>query len=159
VNKYENAIKLMQERCGNADKDNVIGLATIALSTNAAGNPRPSNRMLSAYYEDGVFYVSTDARKSKMPEIAKNNEVAICGLDWFVANGTAENLGWVKEEKNAEIRAKMKKVFAWFDDHGDEDNTNSIVLRITLTNGTIIDNEQKYGQWRYEVDFVNKTAK
>ena len=159
VNKYENAIKLMHERCGNADKDNVIGLATIALSTNATGNPRPSNRMVSAYYEDGVFYVSTDATKSKMPEIAKNNEVAICGLDWFVANGTAENLGWVKEEKNAEIRAKMKKVFAWFDDHGDEDNTNSIVLRITLANGTIIDNEQKYGQWRYDVDFVNKTAK
>ncbi|MCL2717939.1 MAG: hypothetical protein FWE14_04080 [Lachnospiraceae bacterium] len=62
-----------------------------------------------------------------MPEIAKNNEVAICGLDWFVANGTVENLGWVKDEKNAEIRAKMKKVFVWFDDHGDEDNPNSIV--------------------------------
>jgi len=83
--------------------------------------------MVSAYYEDGVFYVSTDAKKSKMPEIAKNNEVAICGLDWFVANGTVENLGWVKDEKNAEIRAKMKKVFVWFDDHGDEDNPNSIV--------------------------------
>jgi len=159
MDKYENAIKLMNERCGNADKDNVIGLATIALSTSAAGKPVPSNRMVSAYYEDGVFYVSTDANKSKMAEIEKNNEVAICGLDWFVANATAENLGWVKDEKNAEIRAKMKSVFAWFDDHGDEDNPSSIVLRITLSKGTIIDNEQKYGQWRYDVDFANKTAK
>ena len=156
---YENAMKLMQERCGNADKDNVIALATISLYTSTTGNPRPSNRVVSAYYEDGVFYVSTDAKKSKMSEIEKNNEVAICGLDWFVANGTAENLGWVKDEKNAEIRTKMKKVFAWFDDHGDEDNPSSIVLRITLANGVIIDNEQKYGVWRYDVDFANKTAK
>ncbi|MCL2388010.1 MAG: pyridoxamine 5'-phosphate oxidase family protein [Defluviitaleaceae bacterium] len=157
MSKYETAMKIMQERCGNSDKDVVIGLSTIALSTTAAGKPRPSNRMVSAYYEDGVFYVSTDARKSKTAEIEKNNEVAICGLDWFVANGTAENLGWVKDEKNAEIRAKMKKVFVWFDDHGNEDDPNSIVLRITLTTGTIIDNEQKYGEWKYNVDFVNKT--
>ena len=115
--------------------------------------------MVSAYYKDGVFYVSTDAKKSKMSEIKQNNEVAVCGLDWFVANGIAENLGWVKDEKNSEIRASMKKVFAWFDDHGDEDNPNSIVLRITLTDGVIIDLEQKHdGKLRYDVDFANKTA-
>ena len=157
MSKYENAMKLMEERCGNG-KDNVIALATIALTPNAAGNPRPAVRMVDAYYEDGVFYVSTDAKKSKTLEIEKNNEVAIGGLDWFVAQGTAENLGWVKDEKNAEIRAKMKKIFVWFDDHGDEDNPNSIVLRITLTSGTITDNDKKYGEWQYKVDFVNKTA-
>jgi len=159
MNKYEKAMKLMLERCGNADKESVIGLATISLSPNTTGNPRPSNRMVCAYYADGVFYVSTDATKSKMAEIEKNNEIAICGLDWFVANGTAENLGWVKDEKNAEIRATMKKVFGWFDEHGGEDSPDSIVLRITPTNGVIIDNEQKYDEWRYEVDFTNKTAK
>jgi len=155
---YENAMQLMKERCGNADKETVIGLATIALSVNDADKPRPSNRMVSAYYDDGVFYVSTDAKKSKMSEIEQNSEVAVCGLDWFVANGIAENLGWIKDEKNSEIRATMKKVFAWFDDHGDEDNPNSIVLRITLTDGVIIDLEQKHGKLRYDVDFVNKTA-
>jgi len=159
MTKYENAMKLMGERCGNADKDNLIALATISLSANAFGNPRPAVRMVDAYYEDGMFYVSTGARKGKMSEIEKNNEVAIGGIDWFVASGTAENLGWVKDEKNAEIRAKMKKIFVWFDDHGNEDSRDSIVLRITLTNGTIIDNDQKYGEWKYEVDFVNKTAK
>lgn len=159
MEKYENAMKLMQERCGNADKDNVIGLATISLSSSPNGSPRPSNRIVSAYYEDGIFYVSTDAKKSKTIEIAQNNEVAICGLDWFVANGTAENLGWVKDEKNAEIRAKMKKVFNWFDEHADEDNPNSIVLRITLSDGIITDNEHKFGEWKYDVDFTNKAVK
>ena len=157
MSRYENAIKLMNERCGNG-KDNVIALATIGLTLNAAGNPRPACRMVDAYYEEGVFYVSSDATKSKSLEIAKNSEVAIGGLDWFVAQGTAENLGWVKDEKNAEIRAKMKKYFGWFDAHGNEDNPNSIVLRITLTNGTITDNEQQFGERQYTVDFVNKTA-
>lgn len=92
-------------------------------------------------------------------ETEKNNEVSICGLGLFTAQGTVENLGWVKDEKNGEIRAKMKKIFAWFDDHGGEDSPDSIVLRITLTEGTITDNEKKYGQWQYKVDFANKTVK
>lgn len=155
MNKYENAMKLMEEFCGNG-KDNLIALATISLSPNTVGNPRPAVRMVDAYYEDGVFYVSTSANKNKMLEIEKNNEISICGLDLFVAQGIAENLGWVKDEKNAEIRAKMKKIFEWFNAHGDEDNPNSIVLRITLTEGTITDNDQKYGEWQYKVDFVKK---
>ncbi|NLU52607.1 MAG: pyridoxamine 5'-phosphate oxidase family protein [Clostridiaceae bacterium] len=157
MSKYENAIKLLEERCGN-DKEVLIGLATISLSPNAAGMPRPAARMVCAYYEDGKFYVSTDARKSKMLQIEKNNEVAVAGLDWFAFNGIAENLGWVKDEKNARIRAKFKKVFDWFDEVGDEDNPDSIVLCITLTEGTIIDNERKYGDVQYQIDFINKTA-
>ena len=158
MSKYENAMKLMEERCGNG-KEEVIALATISLSSNAAGNPRPAVRMVCAYYEDGVFYVSTDARKNKMLQIEKNNEVSVGGLGWYSFQGTAENLGWVKDEKNAEIRAKFKKVFDWFDEVGDEDNPTSIVLKISLTEGTIIDNENKYGDRLYEVDFINKTAK
>lgn len=79
-------------------------------------------------------------------------------MDWYAFHGIAENLGWVKDEKNAEIRVKFKKYFGWFDEVGDEDNPDSIVLRITLTEGTITDNENKYGEWQYKVDFVNKTA-
>ncbi|SHH64281.1 pyridoxamine 5'-phosphate oxidase family protein [Clostridium intestinale] len=158
MSKYENALKLMDERCGN-DKEVVIALATISLSSNAIGNPRPAVRMVCAYYEDGVFYVSTDAKKNKMLQIEKNNEVSVCGFDWYAFHGVAENLGWVKEERNAKIRAKFKKVFDWFDEVGDEDNPSSIVLRITLTEGTIIDNENKYGECQYEIDFINKTAK
>jgi len=155
--KYENAMKLMEERCGGG-KDNMIALATIALAPNADGKPRPAVRMVDAYYEEGAFYISTDARKSKALEIAANDEVAIGGVDWFAAWGRAENLGWVKDERNAEIRAKMKKYFCWFDEHGDEDNPNSIVLRIVLTSGIITDHDQKYGEWQYRVDFAGKTA-
>jgi len=158
MSKYENAIKIMEERCGN-DKEVVIALATISLSPNAAGNPRPAVRMVCAYYEDGVFYVSTSAKKNKTLQIEKNNEVAVCGFEWFSFNGTAENLGWVKDEKNAEIRANFKKVFNWFDEVGGEDDPNSIVLRITLTEGTLIDNAESHGEQKYEIDFVNKTAK
>ncbi len=157
MNKYEKAIKLMEEYCGNG-KDNQIALATIALSPNAEGNTRPSVRMVDAFYEDGAFYVSTDAKKNKILEIEKNNEVSVCGLDLFAVQGTAENLGWVKSEKNTEIREKMKRIFEWFNAHGDEDNPDSIVLRITLTEGTITDNEQKYGEWQYKVDFRKKEA-
>ena len=158
MSKYENAIKLMEERCGNG-KEEVIALATIALSPNAAGNPRPAVRMVCAYYEDGMFYVSTDAKKNKMLQIEKNNEVSVGGLGWYTFQGTAENLGWVKDEKNSEIRAKFKKIFDWFEEVGDEDNPNSIVLRITLTEGTIIDHEKKYGELQYEIDFINKRVK
>jgi len=158
MSKYENAIKLIEERCGN-DKEVVIALATISLSPNATGNPRPAVRMVCAYYENGSFYVSTDATKNKILQIEKNDEVSVAGLDWYTFQGKAENLGWVKDEKNKEIRAKFKKIFDWFDEVGDEDNPNSIVLRITLTEGTLIDNEKKYGEQLYEIDFINKTVK
>jgi uncharacterized pyridoxamine 5'-phosphate oxidase family protein len=158
MSKYENAMKLLEERCGNG-KEEVIALGTISLSSNTAGNPRPAVRMVCAYYEDGVFYVSTDTRKNKMLQIEKNNEVSVCGFDWYAFQGTAENLGWVKDDKNADIRAKFKKIFDWFEEVGDEDNPNSIVLRISLTEGTITDNEKKYGEQLYEIDFINKTAK
>ncbi len=158
MSKYENAMKIIEERCGNG-KDVDIALATMSLSKNAAGNPRPAVRMVCAYYEDGIFYVSTDARKNKMLQIEKNNEVSVGGFGWYTFQGIAENLGWVKDEKNAEIREKFKKIFKWFSEVGDEDNPNSIVLRISLTDGTITDHEKKYGELQYEIDFLNKTAK
>ncbi|WOO39093.1 pyridoxamine 5'-phosphate oxidase family protein [Anaerocolumna sp. AGMB13020] len=158
MSKYENAIKLLEERCGNG-KEEVIALATISLASNAAGSPRPAVRMVSAYYEAGAFYVSTDIRKNKMLQIEKNNEVSVCGFDWYAFQGTAENLGWVKDEKNAKVRENFKKIFDWFEEVGDEDNPNSIVLRITLTEGTITDNERKYGELQYAIDFINKTVK
>lgn len=158
MSKFENAMKLLEERCGN-EKEVIIALATISEALNAAGKPRPAARMVCAYYEDGKFYVSSDAKKNKMLQIEKNNEVSVAGLDWYAFQGTAENLGWVKDEKNTKIRAKFKKIFDWFDEVGDEDNPNSIVLCITLTEGTLTDNEMKYGEQQYEIDFIHHTVK
>jgi uncharacterized pyridoxamine 5'-phosphate oxidase family protein len=143
MSKYENAMKLMEERCGNG-KEVIIALGTISLTPGTSGNPRPAVRMVCAYYDNGAFYVSTDAKKNKMLQIEKNPEVSVAGLEWFAFQGTAENLGWVKDEKNAAIRARFKSIFDWFDEVGDEDNPTSIVLRISLTEGTIIDNERKF---------------
>lgn len=157
MSKYENAMILMEERCGNG-KEEIIALATMSLSPSANGSLRPTVRMVCAYYENGVFYVSTDAKKNKMLQIEQNAEVSVCGLDWYAFQGVAENLGWVKDEKNAEIRAKFKTIFNWFDEVGDEDNPTSIVLRIRLTEGTITDHERKYGESQYVVDCIHHTA-
>ena len=152
MTKFEKAMKLIEERCGN-DKEEIIALATISLPAGEEVKPRPAVRMVSSYYEDGVFYVSTDARKNKMLQIAQNNEVGVCGFGWYSFQGITENLGWVKDEKNARIREKFKKVFEWFDQDGDEDNPNSIVLKITLTEGVIIDFEKKYGSLSTKLTF------
>ncbi len=158
MSKYEQVMKILEKKLGN-NKEEVIALATISLSSSATGNPRPAVRMVCAYYENGMFYVSTNATKSKVLEVTQNNEVAICGLDWYTFKGRAENLGWIKDEKNAEIRSKFKTIFNWFDEVGNEDDPNSIALCITLTEGVIIDNAEKDGETRYEIDFVNKTVR
>lgn len=75
-------MKLMEERCGNC-KEEVIALATISLSSSVARNLRPAVRMVCAYYEGGVFYVSTDAKKNKMLQIERNAEVSFGGLGLF----------------------------------------------------------------------------
>lgn len=151
-------MKLIEEKCGNG-KEIDIALATISLTDNTEGNPRPAVRMVCAYYDDGSFYISTDATKNKILQIEKNNEVAVCGMNWFSFQGIAENLGWVKGKNNELIRSKFKEVFGWFDEVGDENNPNSIVLRITLTEGTIFDHERKYGEEKYDIDFINKAAR
>ncbi|AMC92976.1 pyridoxamine 5''-phosphate oxidase [Erysipelothrix larvae] len=157
MTKYEKAIKLMNDYCGKG-KDNVIALATIACDENSDGKLRPSVRMVDAYYEEGVFYISTSASKKKMKEIEANPEVCVSGLDLFSVHGFAENLGWVKDEKNAEIRAKMTKYFDWFTIHADENNPDSIVLKVTLTDGVLTDNERTYDDLMYHVDFIKKEA-
>ena len=75
MNRYEEGMKLIEESCGNK-KDNAIALSTIATEPSADGFPRPSVRDVSAYYEDGVFYVTTSAKSNKMRQIAHNKEVA-----------------------------------------------------------------------------------
>lgn len=78
-----------------------------------SGKPRPFVREVDAMYEDGVFYITTYGTSLKMQQIAKNPEVAFAvGNEWFSGNGIAENLGWVLDPKNAEIRAKLRQAFA-----------------------------------------------
>lgn len=95
MGKYEEGLRLIEERCGNG-KDNLVSLATIALEPNADGKSRPCVRDVDAFYEDGVFYTVTWAKSTKMQQIGKNPEVAfaVCS-EWFSGNGIGENRGWV----------------------------------------------------------------
>ncbi len=152
MSKYEEGLKIIEERFGN--KDNFISLATIATEPSADGNPMPIVRDVDAYYEDGVFYVVTYAKSNKMRQIAQNKEVAFSAIDWFSGNGIGENLGWVLDPKNAEIRTKLRTVFAeWYDFANNESDENCCILAIRITRGTVI---KDHGAVRYNMDFVNK---
>lgn len=149
MNKYEDAMKIMTERFG---RDSLISVATV-------DGTRPYVRTVDGYYEDGAFYVVTYTLSSKMKQIEANSEVAVCG-EWFTAHGIGENLGWVRDERNTEIMAKLREVFAaWYcNGHVDEDDPNTCLLRVRLTDGVITDHEKKYSAWQYKVDFMNRTA-
>lgn len=156
MSKYEEGLKILEEKFGN-NKDNIIALATIARYPTADGRPRPVVRDVDAYYEDGVFYVVTWGESSKMQQITQNNEVAIAvAFEWFTANGIGENLGWVLDQKNAEIRTKLRTTFAkWYDSANNENDKNCCFLAIHLTKGIININHH---ETLYHMDFENKTA-
>ena len=126
---------ILQQRFGG---DSLIALATCVDGV-------PHVRTVNSYYEDGVFYVLTYALSGKMRQIAVNPTVAISG-DWFTAHGMAENLGWFGSEENSAIAAKMRTVFAaWIDNgHNDLTDRNTIILRITLTDGLLLSHGTRY---------------
>lgn len=154
MNEYKEGLKLIEEKFGNG-KDNAISLATIARETGADGRVRPVVRTVDAYYEDCTFYVVTHAKSNKMLQIAQNSEVSVAGcLEMFTANGIGENLGWVLDPKNAELRVKLRKAFSdWYDLANNEQDENCCFLAIHLTRGTL-----NVNHWEklYHLDFVNK---
>jgi len=155
MNKYDEAMKLLDEKLGN--KDGLISLSTIALESSADGKARPAARLVNAYYKDGAFYTVTYATTNKMRQIAQNPEVAVCIIvENFTADGIGENLGWVCDEKNAEIMPTLRTIFAeWYNDANNDEDPNTCLLRVRLTKG--LWNNPHEGI-RNEVDFVNKTA-
>ncbi len=154
MNRYEEGLKLMEETCGNG-KDNVIALSTIVMDQSADETPSPCVREVDAYYEDGVFYVTTWGKSNKMQQIAQNKKVAfsVC-FEGISGNGIGENLGWVLDPKNAEIRTKLRKVFSdWYDEANNEQDENCVILAIHITKATIF---RDHGAVQYHMDFVNK---
>lgn len=117
--------------------------ALIALAT--TGDNIPYVRTVNSYYEDGAFYVITYALSNKMKQIEKNPVIAICG-EWFTAHGVGENLGYIRDEKNAEIASKLRAAFAeWYDNgHVNEDDPNTCILCIHLTDGVLFSNGTRY---------------
>lgn len=114
--------------------DSLIALATVE-------GDIPSVRAVNAYYEDGCFYVITNALSNKMKQIAVQPTVGLCG-EWFTGHGVCENLGHVLCGSNAEMMSKLRTVFdEWYDNgHINESDPNTILLRIRLTDGTLWNN-------------------
>ena len=155
MNKFDEASKLLNEQVGN--KDGLISLSTIALEPVTNGQSRPAARIVNAYYEEGSFYIVTYATSNKMLQIAQNPEVAVCIIvENFTADGIGENLGWVCDEKNTKMMAKLRTVFAaWYHEANNDDDPNTCLLRIRLTRGLWNDPHKGI---KKEIDFVNKTA-
>lgn len=124
----DEAREIMHMRFG---RDSLIALAT------TEGNV-PSVRAVNAYYEDGYFYVITNALSNKMRQMSVQPTVGICG-DWFTGHGVGENLGHVLCESNAEMISKLRVVFEeWYGNgHINESDPNTILLRIRLTDGVL----------------------
>jgi len=156
MSRFNEGMAILEEKFGGG-KDNVLGLATIAIDPNPEGKPCPIVRDVDAFYEDGIFYSVTYAKSSKMQQIAHNSEVAIAvNFAWFTASGVGENLGWVLDPKNAELRTKLRAAFEkWYDMANDESDENVCILAIRLTSGIININHH---ETLYHMDFANKSA-
>lgn len=154
MSKYEEGLKIIEEKVGNG-KDNVISFATIAQEPSADGKSRPVSRDVDAFYENGTFYITTTANSNKMLQIAQNPEVSFSvNLEGFSGNGIGENLGWVLDPKNAELRTKLRTAFAeWYDIANDETKKNCCILAIHITRAIINHN---HGSEFFHMDFVNK---
>jgi len=155
MTKYEDEMKLLNEKFGN--KDGLISLSTISRFPNAEGNSRPDARLVNAFYENGAFYTVTYATSNKMQQIAQNPEVAVCiVVEKFTASGIGENLGWVCDEKNAEMMTRLRTIFAeWYNEANNDNDPNTCLLRVRLTNGLWYD---AHTGERKTIDFVNKTV-
>lgn len=155
MNKYNEAMKLLDEKLGN--KDGLISVSTIALESSDDGKCRPAARIVNAYYKDGMFYIVTYATSNKMLQIAQNPEVAVCVIvESFTADGVGENLGWVGDLRNVEIMTVLRTIFAeWYNEANNDEDPNTCLLRIRLTKG--LWNNPHEGT-KNEIDFVNKTA-
>lgn len=131
--------------------DQRFGCDTLLALATAVDN-LPSVRTVNSYYEDGAFYIITDARSDKMQQIARNPAVAVSG-EWFTAHGRGENLGHLLAPENAEIADKLQTVFAeWYDNgHIREQDPNTCILRVQLTDGVLF--EQGV---RHDIDFLSK---
>jgi len=144
VNRYDEAINILTAWFGH---DTLVSLAT------TDGN-RPSVRIVNAYFENGAYYIVTHALSNKMQHIKSKPEVAVCG-EWFTAHGVGENIGHVRDERNAGLMTKLREAFAaWYGNgHTDENDPNTCILRVRLTDGVLM----SHGT-RYDIDFLSEVV-
>jgi len=132
----EKHIEILNERFG---KDSIMSLATVD------EKGMPWVRSINAIFCEDSFYTITYALSNKMKHIKNNSNVAISG-EWFSGHATGEDLGHIKLEKNRELADKLRVAFAsWYDNgHTNEDDPNTVILRIKLTDGILFSHGTKY---------------
>ena len=132
----EKHIEILNERFS---KDSLMALATVD------SNGIPWVRTIDAIFYEDSFYTITYALSNKVKHIEAISNVAISG-EWFSGHATGEYLGHIKSENNKEIADRLRKAFsAWYGNgHINEDDINTIILRIKLTDGILFSNGTKY---------------
>ena len=132
----EKHMEIMNERFG---KDSLMALATV----DETG--RPWVRTINAIFYEDSFYTITYALSNKMKQIEKNATVAISG-EWFSGHALAENLGHIKLESNQEMADRLRTAFAsWYSNgHTNEEDPNTVILKLKLTDGILFSNGTKY---------------
>ncbi len=128
--------KILKDRF---EKDSLISIATV----DNCGTPWV--RTVDAIYIDGAFYTITHNSTNKMKHISKNPVVAICG-EWFSGHGKAESLGYLCLDENKDLADKLRTAFSdWYDNgHTNESDTNTIVLRVAVTDGIIYKDGKRF---------------
>lgn len=126
---------ILIERFG---RDSLIALAT-------EENGVPSVRAVNAVYIDGAFYTVTYLLSNKIRQIEKNSAVGVCG-EWFTGHGRGESLGWIGRKENEALAARLRAAFAsWYQNgHVNEEDANTIILKVTLTDGVVMKNGTRY---------------
>lgn len=146
---FDEGLKLIEQYCGNA-KDNVISLATIDTESSASGKPCPVVRDVDALYDQGVFYITTYAKSTKVQQIENNSEVAFSvHFEGVSGSGIGKNLGWVLRPENVVLREKLRSAFKdWYDDANNEQDENCVILAIQPTKIKIFhDHGAVQGSW------------
>lgn len=142
-NYFNEAIEIMKELYG---KDIAMSLATV-------NGDKANARVINAYFKQDAFYVTTYALSNKMKEISVNPSVAL-NHNLFVAHGIGTNIGNPLDESNLDLREELRRVFvAFYDRHVDEQDENTCILKITLSDALVFAHDYKY-----YVDFRNQIA-
>lgn len=120
-------------------KDSLMALATVD------ENGKPWVRTIDAIFDGDSFYTITHALTNKMKHLAVNPLAAISG-DWFSGHVVGESLGYIRLEQNHAIAEKLREAFAsWYDNgHTNEDDPNTIILKMKVTDGILYDHGVKY---------------
>lgn len=128
-------IAILNERFG---KDSLMALATVD------EKGAPWVRTIDAVFFGDSFYTITYSLSNKMKHIINNPIVAISG-EWFSGHAVGESLGHVRLEKNKEIADKLRNEFsAWYGNgHVNEDDPNTVILRMKITDGILFSNGQR----------------